>query len=251
MNMSINNLRKQGLLLFALVLLTACSLSPFQDSGEVITGSGNVVTEERPVSGFDGVSHTGIGRVIITQGDQESLTIEADDNVLEYITSEVKGGTLELSFVEDISLDSVSPIVFWVGAKNLNAIDSIGTGTVEMGELNTDQLELSTNGTGGIIIDQLSASNLVVDAEGTGSVNLAGVVDEQQVMRVGTGGYETGELESKIANVEAIGTGNVVIWVLESLDVEITGTSEVSYYGSPSVTQNITGTGSLTSLGAK
>jgi hypothetical protein len=210
-----------------------------------------VVTEERPVSGFDGVSHTGIGRVIITQGDEESLTIEADDNVLECITSEVKGGMLELSFVEGISFESLSPIVFRVGAKNLSGIDSIGTGVVEMAGLNTEQLELSINGTGSISIDELSASNLVVDAAGTGDIKLAGAVESQQVMRVGTGNYEASELESRTASVQATGTGSVVIWVLDSLEVEITGTSEVSYYGSPAVTQTITGTGRLTNLGEK
>ena len=83
LNLKIINLKKSGLFLIGLILLTACSLSSIQDSGETITGSGNVVTENRPVSGFDGVSHTGIGRVIITQGEEESLTIEADDNILE------------------------------------------------------------------------------------------------------------------------------------------------------------------------
>jgi hypothetical protein len=240
-----------GLLIIGLFLISACGLSTILGSQEVITGSGNVVTENRPVSGFDGVSHTGIGRVIITQGDQESLTIEADDNILEYITSEVRGGTLELGFEEDVSFDSVSPILFQVGAKNLSAIDSVGTGTVEMAGLNTDQLEISTNGTGSITIDELSASNLVVDAAGTGDTKLAGAVESQQVMRVGTGNYEASELESRTASVQATGTSSVVVWVLDSLEVEITGTSEVSYYGSPNVTQNITGTGSLTSLGDK
>ena len=79
-----------GLLIIGILLITACSLSTIQDSRDVITGSGNVITESRDVSGFDGVSHTGIGRVIITQSDTESLTIEADDNLMEYITSEVQ-----------------------------------------------------------------------------------------------------------------------------------------------------------------
>ncbi len=69
-----------GLLIIGNLLITACGLRTIQ-------GSGDVITESRDVSGFDSVSLTGIGRVIITQGDKESLTIEADDNLLEYITS--------------------------------------------------------------------------------------------------------------------------------------------------------------------
>ena len=97
----------------------------------------------------------------------------------------------------------------------------------------------------------LTVTDLVVKAEGTGDINLAGNVETQEITRVGTGDYDAADLESKTAKVEAVGTGNVVVWVLDSLDVDITGTSKVSYYGSPNVTQNITATGSLTSLGDK
>ncbi|MCK4900088.1 MAG: DUF2807 domain-containing protein [Anaerolineales bacterium] len=57
--------------------------------------------------------------------------------------------------------------------------------------------------------------------------------------------------KSQTASLQVTGTGNVVIWVLDSLDVEITGISKVSYYGSPNVTESIIGNGSLSSLGDK
>ena len=233
-----------GLLIIGLLLISACGL-------RTIKGSGDVTTESREVSGFDSVSHTGIGRVIITQGDKESLTIEADDNLFEYITSEVKSGTLELGFTDNVRIDSASPITFTVGVKDLTGLDSTGTGSIEIGELRADNLSISTSGTGSISIGTLTATDLMANAEGTGDIKLAGNVETQEIMRVGTGDYDASDLESKTANVEAVGTGSVVIWVLDSLDVEITGTSEVSYYGSPNVTQNITATGSLTSLGDK
>jgi hypothetical protein len=108
-----------GLLITGILLITACSFGTSQDSRQIITGSGNLIAESREVSGFDGVSHTGIGRVIITQGDHELLTIEADDNLIEYITSEVKNGTLELGFDENVRFDSTSSITFTVGARDI------------------------------------------------------------------------------------------------------------------------------------
>ena len=159
-----------SLLTIGLLFITACGLRTIQ-------GSGDVITESRDVSGFDGISLTGIGRVIITQGDKESLTIEADDNLMEHITSEVKNGTLELGFTDNVRFDPIPSIVFWVSAKNLSAIDSVGTGTIEMGKLTTDQLEISTSGTGSIIIDELTATDLVAAAEGTGEIKLAGNVE--------------------------------------------------------------------------
>jgi hypothetical protein len=189
--------------------------------------------------------------VIITQGEAESLTIETDDNLMKYITSEVRDGTLELGFTENVRFDPIPSIVFRVSAKNLSAIDSVGTGTIEMKALNADQLEISTSGTGSIIIDELTATDLVAAAEGTGEIKLAGNVETQEITQVGTGNYDASNLKSQTAAVSITGTGNVMIWVLDSLDVGINGVGEVSYFGSPNVTQSITGNGSLTSLGDK
>jgi hypothetical protein len=210
-----------------------------------------VITESREVSGFDSVSHTGIGRVIITQGDKESLSIEADDNLLEHITSEVKNGALELGFNENVRFESTSSITFTVGAKDIVELDSTGTGSFEIDDLGTEKLRILKTGTGNILIDALTATNLVVNADGTGDIELAGRVVNQELDLKGTGNYDAPDLESQTASVDVTGTGSVVLWVLDSLDVEIVGISKVSYYGSPDVTQNITGTGSLTSLGEK
>ena len=87
----------------ALMVLMAASLAcavPFVGI-RTIKGSGNVVTEERDVSGFDRVALSGFGEVIITQGDKESLTVETDDNLMRYIETKVRGGTLELGFTDD------------------------------------------------------------------------------------------------------------------------------------------------------
>src|SRR5258705_10697028 len=76
-------------------LLAACGLLP---GSNLITGSGNVTRVDRPVSGFAAVALEGSGEVVITQGASEGLTIEAEDNLLPLITSEVKDGVLRLDF---------------------------------------------------------------------------------------------------------------------------------------------------------
>jgi hypothetical protein len=189
--------------------------------------------------------------VIITQGEAESLTIETDDNLMKYITSEVCDGTLELGFTENVRFDPIPSIVFRVNVNDLKALESVGAGSLEMEKLNTDQLEISTSGAGSITIDELSVTDLVVAADRTGSIELSGTANTQEIQLLGTDDYEAPDLESQTAAVSITGTGSVMIWVLDSLDVVINGVGEVSYFGSPNVTQSITGNGSLTSLGDK
>ena len=74
---------------------TACTV-PF--APRLVRGSGDVIVEERDVSDFEEILVTGAGRVIVTQGGSESLSIETDDNLMQYIETEVRGNTLEIGF---------------------------------------------------------------------------------------------------------------------------------------------------------
>ena len=50
------------------------------------------VTETRDVENFQEVALEGVGTLVIEQGDRESLTIEAEEQVLRKIATEVRAG---------------------------------------------------------------------------------------------------------------------------------------------------------------
>lgn len=77
-----------------------------------IAGSGNVVTQSREVSGFEAVSFSGVGRLILEQTGTESLTITADDNILPLIVSDVVGRRLVLRFESVTNFTNIQEIVF-------------------------------------------------------------------------------------------------------------------------------------------
>jgi len=61
-----------------------------------IRGSGDVIEETREISDFDRVSLDGIGEIILTQGDTTSLVVEAEDNLMQYIRTSVRGDELTI-----------------------------------------------------------------------------------------------------------------------------------------------------------
>jgi hypothetical protein len=238
----------------ALMVVMAASLACAVPSIGIrtIKGSGNVVTEERDVSGFDSVALTAFGEVIITQGDKESLTVETDDNLMRYIETEVRGGTLELGFTDDdILLRPSKSIIFRLSVLELTALDSSGAGRFEMDELDADHLKITLSGAGDIRMDSLTASDLVVTVSGAGNIELAGQVETQEVNLNGLGNYNASDLESQAATVRISGAGSASIWVHDTLDVTISGAGNVDYYGSPEVSKNISGVGKVTSQGDK
>ena len=60
-------------------------------------GNRNTVIQTRELSTFDGLSVTGIFKVIFTQGEPQSVKIETDENLMDKINTEVNGGVLTLS----------------------------------------------------------------------------------------------------------------------------------------------------------
>jgi hypothetical protein len=250
------NMKKQRILIITLLIasifiLSACQVFPWFS---VVRGSGTLTTESRPVSGFNAVQLDGAGRLVITQGTSESLEIQADDNLIGNLTSEVQGNTLILGYREQSWRRTIlpsRPVVYTLTVTNLTQLTLNGAGDLEILSLETDSFDLAINGAGNIGIKDLSAGKLSVNLAGTGSVTVTGMVAEQSVSLDGAGNYQAGDLQTYNTAIEINGLGNGVVWATESLQVGINGGGSVSYYGSPNVSQQISGLGEVKNLGEK
>lgn len=213
-------------------------------------GSGKVITQAREVSDFDRVVLNGIGDVTITQGDREALEIEAEDNVIPYIKTEVQNGTLEISFTRK-SIIPTKSIKFHVTMRSIRGLETKGVSNIQSEKIDTDQLELGISGTGNIDIQNLKADSITVNVSGAGNLTSNGQVNSQKITLSGAGNYDGRDLKSKNAEITITGLGKVVVWVADNLNVTISGTGGVDYYGSPQVSQQISGLGSLNHKGNK
>ena len=237
-----------------------------------IRGSGKITSQDRPVSDFDQVSLDGIGNLTIVQGDEESLVVEADDNLMEYIVTEVRGRTLHIGIKESMELLPSQPIQYQlalkqiislttsglgrVSAESLNSnelkIELSGAGDVGLGNLRVESFALNMSGLGNVSIGSLNGERLAVDMSGAGNCQVnGGQVDNQTIDISGAGSYLAPDLQSKVANLHTSGAGKIILWVTDALDVELSGIGNVEYYGTPTVTQEISGIGSVKGLGDK
>jgi Putative auto-transporter adhesin, head GIN domain len=191
--------------LAVLLLLSAC--------GGVVTGSGQVATETRSVSGFTAIDLAGSGEVTVEQGNSESLTIEADDNVMPRLTSEVSDSTLKLDKKPGI-VNTRSPIRYRVTVRDLTGVGVSGSGSVR--------------GQG------MTLQSLQVDISGSGRVDLNGSAVEQDIEVSGSGRHEAAELQSQQVTADISGSGQVAVAVSRELRVDISGSGTVTYSGDPS-----------------
>ncbi|HEX7393443.1 MAG TPA: head GIN domain-containing protein [Anaerolineaceae bacterium] len=229
------------------LMLSACTI-------DMVNGSGHLTTDTRKVSGFDSVLFSAIGDVTIIQGPTESLTIEAEDNILPKIITEVRGAQLYIGFDRQNWQDIVRPtkgIKFTLAVKSLNSLEMSGVGSLTADSLAADKLTVKVGGAGAVKITNFSGSSLSAIMSGAGNVEFSGKVNSLDATMSGVGNFACGDLQTQSAKVNLTGAGGATVWASSRLDVSITGAGSVSYYGKPKITKNVTGVGVLNELGAK
>lgn len=212
-----------------------------------VRGSGNIATEERDVSNFRKVHLSGVGNLIITQGKEESLTIEADDNIIPLIDTDVFGERLTISFKRGYNFIPSVNIKFHLTVVDLDEVSLSGAGDINCEDFVTESLELVVSGAGNLNFDA-GAERIEVNLSGAGNINLSGKVDSQSVEISGAGKYNGENLESKKCEITVSGAGSATVNVSEELDVEINGIGNVYYIGNPQITQDISGLGRVKSM---
>jgi hypothetical protein len=187
------------------------------------SGSGNVTSESRDVRGFDEVELEGIGNLSIRQTGSESLTVEAEEDVLPKIRTEVENGRLVIGPEPNTSIQTTEPINYVLTVKDLHALKLSGSGDVEAEGINTNKLGINISG--------------------SGAVEVSGRTDSQEIDISGSGAYRADDLESKEAKIDVSGSGFATVNVSEALDAKVSGAGSVEYVGDPTVEKDVSGAG--------
>lgn len=213
----------------------------------VTVGSGQIVTESRAISEISAVRLKGRGQIIVKQGDEESLTIEAEDNVMSLIDTSVSGKTLTLDFNTGW-FRTVIPrkgIKYYLTLSDPREFTISGSGSLNATDISVNSFDIQVNGSGKAYVNNLVADRLATEVNGSGKIVLSGDVQEQRVEISGSANYTAGNLVSDIADVKISGSGKTELNVRSELDVRISGSGKVFYRGNPRVNQNVSGSGQV------
>jgi Putative auto-transporter adhesin, head GIN domain len=231
-------------LTIVMLLVSACGMIP-------TVGSRNLISETRAVSGYDRVDVSGGGSLEIIQDGTESLTIETDDNMMQYVTAEVRGGTLYVGLNSSMRTLLPSRLILTLHVKDLSGITTSGSWEINSAALKTVNLDIVISGSGKVVVNSLTLVKLSATISGSGGLTLVGKADNQTINISGSGKYLAGDLRTLAASVSISGSGNATVWAKDTLTVRVSGSSNVSYYGSPQVSVDHSGSGSIHNLGVK
>ena len=211
--------------LIVVALLAAALVGCSEDDIERVEGSGNVIVDERAVDGFDEIALRGAGDVVVELGPEERLTVEADDNLLEYLLTDVRGDRLELRIRNNTSISPSEAITYRVTATDLDKVAVFGSGDLVATEIATDKFEASING--------------------SGTITLAGMANEVEFAIPGSGRIDGTELVAFDGDVIINGSGTIIVHATDRLDVAINGSGNVEYFGDPDGDRQINGSGNI------
>jgi hypothetical protein len=225
-------------LVLALNLLAITGCVPVEPAPQwedvSIVGSGNIVSQTRPLSDFTRIEAGLIFDLAIQQGDEYRVVVVADDNWVDYLSTEVVGTTLVLDYIDGYAYN-VSGVTTRVeitmpelvglnlsssahaalgGFQAMLPLEVQMTGSTYLnGTLFSDVLNLKVNG--GSFVDLNGASHTInLDICGSSLVNLS-------------------ELEVDRADVELACSDITLVQVHERLTVDAAQNAQLYYVGSP------------------
>lgn len=220
-------------------------------TGERIAGSGKLVSEDRPVGGFQQVRMTIPGTLEVQQGPAESLTVQVEDNLMPYLTTEVRGNTLQIGWKPNTSILTRQPVQLKLTVKDLQGLESTSSGSVKVGPLTTGNFQLTLSSSGDIEIDSIQADKVSVNLSSSGNITMKGSADQLDAQLTSSGSFHGDDLQVRQAQVRLTSSGNATVWATASLDARLTSSGNVYYYGSPTVNQTATSSGRVRSRGNK
>lgn len=223
------------------------------NSGERITGNGDIATEARDAGAFDGVALSGGFNVVIRQGAGNKVEVKADRNLLPYIETRVveggKGRTLEIGPKKGINISSSTNPSFVIEMPALRTVSVAGSGTVKVEAMKTAGVDAAIAGSGDIRFTSLDAERLAMKISGSGDIVAAGRCGNASVAISGSGDVKAADLVAEDVKVTIAGSGDAQVNATKKLNVSIAGSGDVKYAGSPEISSSIAGNGKVRRIG--
>jgi len=229
--------------------ISVTSSGIFKNLFVIEVGSGNVISETRDVSYFNEVDLRHTGNIYVTQGESNSLTIEAEDNIIPLLITAIYDNKLLISkdAVKVTWINNTKPINIYITMKDINnlKINTSAKGNIISKSLITsDDLKLTINGSGYIIVET-NTNNLETNINGSGSVLLIGEATNHIFNLSGSGDLAAVELLTENTNISISGSGNAKVNTSTKLNVKISGSGDILYTGNPKISKTISGSGSV------
>lgn len=229
------------------------------------------VSETRDLPAFEEIKSLGSSDVIVLVGKKQDVRVEAEDDEIEDIITEVKGDTLVIRRKSKKGFINVThSATIYVSVPSLSAFMSQGSGDGDITGLNQDafrlkqmgsgdvsldgkcksadigsqgsgeltsssfecdDIELDQMGSGDVEFDKLITKSIDVGSHGSGDMKIAGSCEDLTIKNHGSGRTNAKSFECKDVEITSFGSGGVDAFATGDVSVKTMGSGRVNIYG--------------------
>jgi len=196
-----------------------------------VTGNGHVTKVTRQVESFDGVKASAGIDVYLFQGDEEKVVVEADENLLDCIRTEVKGSTLHCYI--DCTIHYSKEMKVYVNYKMLNKLEA-SSGANIFGEtaVRTGTLDIGVS-SGADVKVEVYAEKVYCDVSSGSDATITGKASHFRGNASSGADIKAEDLKVSTCDVSASSAGDIKITVTESIEANASSGGDITYYGNP------------------
>lgn len=185
----------------------------------------SLASREYDVGAFDKIALETDTALLVTMGDEQSVTLYTEEDHFGSLTLEVVNGTLELKHDGRARHDAGVALV--VTATDLTGLDVAGAIDGRLRDLTVDDFD--------------------VDLSGAANLEISGSCNSASFDMAGAGNIEARDFKCHSIKASMSGAGNVELYADESVDISLAGVGNVEVYGQPSdVKESKAGFGAVT-----
>lgn len=210
------------------VLLVSCNF----DLNFGVKGDGNVTTTDRELNGeFSAIEVSRGLDVYLTQGDTESIRVQADENLQEIIVVETENGVLNIYAEENISSAASKKIM--VNFKNIDRIStSSGSDVISTTIIKANDLEIYTS-SGSDVELEVEVENLICESSSGSDIKLSGSTNTFRAEASSGSDIKAGNLKAVKTTAEANSGADITVNTSEELTASANSGGDINYYGNP------------------
>jgi hypothetical protein len=245
---------------FAMLILNSCVDDLF-----CTRGNGLSQTLVRRTASFNSIENTTSIDVVYKKADTTGITITADENLIEDITTETSNNKLVIKTRGNRCLDFNTRPLITISSPSIQTVIASGSATFIADEISGNTITLKLTGSGDISVAAITATDLKVSLSGSGNIrsndclsvnsevflsgsgeiSMAGQSENSNLKLSGSGKIRSENWTHGSADVTITGSGDVFAFVENSLIAFISGSGNIYLKGNPTINKTITGSGRI------
>lgn len=206
------------------------------------------MTITRTTSDYDAVKFAGSFDYVLVSGTEGKIKIEGEENLLQYIITEVKNGTLSIRTENRINLQTSrnKTIKVTVPFEAIDAVSLSGSGDVwNESVISATNFKASITGSGDVTLE-VEATAIDASVTGSGDLTLKGKTNSLKASVTGSGDYKGSNLSANDVDVSVTGSGDAKVVCHGHLKARVSGSGDIKYTGSPKTEDSkVAGSGSI------